>query len=52
MTDIRRMQMGQLVDVVITYNERQEQAERRARREEERGRKRRATQDEINAFFG
>lgn len=52
MTDIRRMQLGQVVDFVIAYNERQEQAEAQAKKEEKRRRKRRATQDDINAFFG
>lgn len=52
MTDIRRMQIGQVVDFVIAYNERQERAEKQAKREEKRGRKRKANQDDINAFFG
>lgn len=52
MSDIRRMQVGQVVDFVIAYNERQERAEKRAKKEEEKGRKRKATQDDINAFFG
>ena len=49
MDDVRRMQMGQLVDFVITYNERQKQSET-----DEAGRlsKRRATQADIDAFFG
>ena len=52
MSDIRRMQVGQVVDFVIAYNERQKQAERKAKREEKHGRKRKATQNDINAFFG
>lgn len=52
MTDIRRMQVGQLVDFVIAYNERQEQAERMAKKEQKKGCKRKATQNDINAFFG
>ena len=52
MTDIRRMQLGQVVDFVIAYNERQERAEKQAKREEKRGRRRKAKQNDINAFFG
>lgn len=52
MTDIRKMQLGQVVDFVIAFNERQKKAERQAEREEARGKYRRATQEEINAFFG
>lgn len=48
MTDIRRMQVGQVVDFVITYNERNKKAEK----EEKKNRKRRASQKDINAFFG
>lgn len=52
MSDIRRMQVGQVVDFVIAYNERQDQAERRAKKEEKQGRKRKANQNDINSFFG
>lgn len=52
MTDIRTMQMGQVVDFVIAYNERQEKAEKRAKREEKRGHKRKASQNDINSYFG
>ena len=52
MTDIRKMQLGQVVDFVIAYNERQKEAENRAKREEKRGRRRKATQNDIKAFFG
>lgn len=52
MTDIRRMQLGQVVDFVIAYNERQEKAEKKAEQEEKKKRKRKATQNDINAFFG
>lgn len=52
MSDIRRMQVGQVVNFVIAYNERQERAEKRAKKEEKKGRKRKANQDDINAFFG
>jgi hypothetical protein len=46
------MQLGQVVDFVIAYNQRQKQAEKQAKREEKRGKRHRATQNEINAFFG
>lgn len=46
------MQLGQVVDFVIAYNERQKEAENRAKREEKRGRRRKATQNDIKAFFG
>ena len=52
MSDIRRMQVGQVVDFVIAYNERQERAEKQAKREAKKGRKRKANQNDINAFFG
>lgn len=48
MTDIKKMQLGQVVDFVIAYNERQKRAEKQA----ERGARRKASQNDINAFFG
>ena len=50
-TDIRRMQLGQVVDFVIAYNDRQKVAEK-AQRAEKQGTKRKATQNDIDAFFG
>lgn len=52
MTDIRRMQLGQVVDFVIAYNERQTKAEKAQKIEEKRGRRRKASQNDINSFFG
>ena len=52
MTDIRKMQLGQVVDFIIAYNDRQKAAEKEAKKEEKRGRRHKATQKEINAFFG
>ena len=52
MSDIRRMQLGQVVDFVIAYNERQEAAEKAQKRAEKRATKRKGTQNDINAFFG
>lgn len=52
MSDIRKMQLGQVVDFVIAYNERQQEAEKAQKRAEKRGTKRKGTQNDINAFFG
>jgi hypothetical protein len=52
MSDIRRMQLGQVVDFVISFNERQEKAEKRAKKEAKQGKKRKASQNDINAWFG
>ena len=52
MMDIRKMQLGQVVDFVIAYNERQREAEKAQKREEKRGRRRKASQNDINSFFG
>ena len=52
MSDIRRMQLGQVVDFVMAYNERQKAAEKAQKRAEKEGNKRKATQNDINAFFG
>ncbi|MBR5268065.1 MAG: hypothetical protein IKU20_07730 [Lachnospiraceae bacterium] len=48
MSDIRRMQVGQVVDFCIAYNDRQKRVEK----QEEKPQKRKATQSEIDAFFG
>ena len=50
--DIRRMQLGQVVDFVIAYNDRQKHAEAKAKKEAKRGARRKASQNDINAFFG
>jgi hypothetical protein len=52
MSDIRRLQLGQVVDFVIAYNERQKAAEKAQKYAEKHGTKRKATQNDINAFFG
>jgi hypothetical protein len=52
MSDIRRMQLGQVVDFCIAYNERQKEAEKQAKKAEKRAQKRRANQNDINAYFG
>ena len=50
--DIKKMQIGQVVDFVIAYNDRQKAAERRQKHEQKHGKRRKATQSDINAFFG
>ena len=52
MTDIRRMQLGQVVDFVVAYNDRQKAVEKARKRAEKYGTKRKASQNDINAFFG
>ena len=52
MSDIRRMQVGQVVDFCISYNQRQKKAEKAQKRAEKHGTKRKASQNDINAFFG
>lgn len=52
MSDIRRMQLGQVVDFCKAYNERQKAAEKAEKRAEKKGTKRKATQNDINSFFG
>lgn len=52
MSDLRRMQIGQIVDFCLAYNERQKRAERQSKYEEKHGTRRKATQADINAFFG
>ena len=42
------MTIGQVVDFVIAYNERNKEATT----DEKKAKKRKATQDDINAFFG
>ena len=48
MQDIRRMTIGQVVDFCIDWNDRKKRAEKAAKK----GKKRKATQEDIDAFFG
>lgn len=52
MTDMRRMQVGQIVDFCIEYNERAEQLEKARKKKAKGQEKRKATQADIKAFFG
>lgn len=54
MQDIRRMQLGQVVDFCIAFNERHKQDEIEEKPGKKRPRKsrRKGTQADINAFFG
>lgn len=48
MQDMRRMSIGKIVDYIMDWNDR----EKRKEREEKRPRRRRATQADIDSFFG
>lgn len=52
MTDLRRMQLGQVVDFIIAHNKRQEEAEKAEEQRKNKPRRRKATQADINAYFG
>ena len=52
MSDIRTMQLGQVVDFVMSFNERQKLAEKQAKKDEKRSKRRKAGQNDIDAFFG
>lgn len=52
MADMRKMQIGQIVDFIIAYNDRQKAAEKAEKRAEKRENRRKGTQADINAFFG
>lgn len=51
MSDIRQMQLGQIVDFCAAYNERQRRAEREIENNDKPV-KMKATQAQIDAFFG
>lgn len=52
MSDIRRMQIGQLVDFCIEYNEREKRAQKEQEKRDKGQSRRKATQADIKAFFG
>jgi len=52
MQDVRRLQLGEVVDFCIEYNARQKEAEKQSERRSKAKHYRYATQDEINAFKG
>lgn len=52
MSDMSQMTIGQIVDFVIAYNDRQKQAENAEKRPQKGKNRRKGTQADINAFFG
>ena len=52
LSDIKKMTLGQVVDYVIAYNDRQKAAEKAQKLAETKGSRRKASQSDINAFFG
>lgn len=46
------MQLGQVVDFVIAYNERQKEADKEQKKIETKGKRRKANQNDINSWFG
>lgn len=46
------MQIGQVVDFIIAYNERQKATENAENRAQAKKKRRKGTQADINAFFG
>lgn len=50
MQDIRRLQLGQVVDFVIDYNQRQKEAQETAERRSKAKHYRLATKDEVDAL--
>lgn len=50
--DLREMQLGQVVDFIIAHNKRLQEAEKAEETRRNKPRKRKATQADINAFFG
>lgn len=52
MTDLREMQLGQVVDFIIAHNKRLQEAEKAEELRKNKPRRRKATQADINAFFG
>ena len=52
MADIRTMQIGQIVDFIIAYNDRQKAAENAENRSQAKKKRRKGTQADIDAFFG
>lgn len=49
MADIKEMTIGQVVDYVIAYNDRMKEADKEKKKKDK---KRKATQRDIDAFFG
>lgn len=52
MADIKTMQLGQIIDYCIEHQKRQDRAEAEAKRREKRGNRRKASQTDIDNYFG
>lgn len=52
MSDMRKMQIGQLVDFCIEYNERQKKAQKEQDKIDKGQGRRKAKQADFDAFFG
>ena len=52
MSDIRKMQIGQLVDFCIEFNEREKKKAKEQEKSEKGQRRRKASQADFDAFFG
>lgn len=52
MADMRQMQIGQVVDFCIEYNEREKKAQKAQERREKGLERRKASQADFDAFFG
>lgn len=50
--DMRRMQIGQVADFCMEYNEREEKSQRAQEKKEKGQTKRKATAADVKAYFG
>ena len=50
--DMRRMQLGQVIDFCIEYNNREKRLAKERERQEKHGTTRKATAADVKAFFG
>lgn len=52
MPDVKKMQLGQLVDFCLSYNERQKQAEELEEKQKNPPKYRMASPAEVSAYYG